>query len=130
MTDSITFNCWRCGGLLEDTPMPLSRTEMCTHCRADIHVCKQCAFYDTSKASDCGEPIAEHVTDKVRANFCGYLVINKKIDIDTNVDSRTSDDLNALFGLENSATAISPNQSDQAQAALDELFGLTENKKE
>ena len=33
-----------------------------------------CRFYDTSKAKSCGEPIADEVQDKTRANFCGYFV--------------------------------------------------------
>ena len=129
MTDSLSFSCWRCGELLQDIPMPLSRTETCRHCQADIHVCKQCNFYDTSKASHCGEPIAEHVNDKTRANFCGYLIVNTDIAVNPQANSQASDDLNALFGLEGEESELSPNQSDEAQAALDDLFGLNDKEK-
>lgn len=53
--------------------LPLRRAEECRACRAELHVCRMCEFYDTSKAKHCREPIAEEVKDKVRANFCDYF---------------------------------------------------------
>lgn len=32
-----------------------------------------CADYDVRVAKHCREPIAEEVSDKERANFCGYF---------------------------------------------------------
>lgn len=67
------LNCWRCGAAVVDEPLPLSRTAECRQCRAELHVCRMCEFYDTSKAKSCREPVAEPVTDKTRANFCGWF---------------------------------------------------------
>ena len=66
--------CWRCGTSLADLSLPLSRTDACRACRAELHACRMCHFYDTSKAKSCAEPIAEEVQDKERSNFCGYFV--------------------------------------------------------
>jgi len=68
-----TLNCWRCGAVVVDEPLPLSRTAECRQCRAELHVCRMCEFYDTSKANACREPVAEPVADKTRANFCGWF---------------------------------------------------------
>lgn len=68
-----TLNCWRCGAEVVDEPLPLSRTAECRQCRAELHVCRMCEFYDTSKANACREPVAEAVSDKTRANFCGWF---------------------------------------------------------
>lgn len=65
--------CWKCGAPLVDLSLPLSRTDECRACRAELHVCRMCRFYDTSKAKSCAEPIADEVQDKQRANFCGYF---------------------------------------------------------
>lgn len=65
--------CWKCGASLEGHPLPLSRTDECRACRAELHVCRLCRFYDTSKAKSCAEPVADEVSDKTRANFCGYF---------------------------------------------------------
>ena len=67
------LNCWRCGALIKDEPLPLSRTAECRSCGAELHVCRQCAFYDTTRANQCREPVAEPVSDKTRANFCGWF---------------------------------------------------------
>ena len=66
--------CWKCSASLADLSLPLSRTDECRACRAELHVCRMCSFYDTSKAKSCGEPIADEVQDKTRSNFCGYFL--------------------------------------------------------
>lgn len=66
--------CWKCGASLASLSLPFLRTEECRTCRAELHVCRMCRFYDTSKAKSCSEPVADEVQDKTRANFCGYLV--------------------------------------------------------
>jgi hypothetical protein len=66
--------CWKCGASLAELSLPLSRTDECRACRAELHVCRMCRFYDTSKAKSCGEPIADEVQDKTRSNFCGYFL--------------------------------------------------------
>ncbi len=65
--------CWKCGAPLVYLSLPLSRTDECRACRAELHVCRMCRFYDTSKAKSCAEPVADEVQDKQRANFCGYF---------------------------------------------------------
>ena len=129
MSEQLSFGCWKCGEMIVDVPLPLSRSETCPHCRADLHACRQCIYYDTSKASACREPVAEHVTDKTRANFCGYLSINTEISVVSRDDSQHTEALNDLFGLDTEKYGTSPASSDQAQSALDELFGLNDDNK-
>jgi hypothetical protein len=65
--------CWKCGAALADLPLPVGRAEYCRACRAEVHVCRMCRFYDLSKAKQCAEPVADPVLNKERANFCGYF---------------------------------------------------------
>lgn len=65
--------CWDCGASLEALSLPFSRTDECHACRAELHVCRMCRFYDTTKSRSCAEPVADEVGDKTRANFCGYF---------------------------------------------------------
>lgn len=67
------LECWRCGASLAALTLPLSRADECRACRAELHVCRMCRFYDRSKAKSCAEPVADEVHDKDRANFCGYF---------------------------------------------------------
>ena len=48
--------CWKCGVSLADYTLPLRRLEVCRTCGAELHVCKLCRYYDTSKAKHCQEP--------------------------------------------------------------------------
>lgn len=91
--------CWKCGAPLADLPLPVGRGEYCRTCRAEIHVCRMCRFYDTTKSRQCAEPVAEPVQIKERANFCGYFepVTGRYRPADPAADSaRTA--LDALFG--------------------------------
>jgi hypothetical protein len=67
------LDCWKCGAALAELLPPIGRSEYCRACRAEIHVCRMCRFYDLSKAKQCAEPVAEPVQNKERANFCGYF---------------------------------------------------------
>jgi hypothetical protein len=65
--------CWKCGAALAALSLPLRRLDECPKCRAELHVCRMCAEYDTRVAKHCREPIAEEVRDKEQANFCDFF---------------------------------------------------------
>ena len=64
-----------------------------------------CRFHDPSKSRGCREPVAEHVGDWERANFCGYFDASP----DAGDGSREA-------------------EARAARAALDALFGLDGDK--
>lgn len=123
MTEALA--CWRCGAPIADQPLPLSRVAECRDCRADLHVCRMCEFYDTRVAKACREPVAEEVREKERSNFCGYFKAKpgayKPRDDAVAREARAR--LDALFGLasseaERDATstdAASRSEAEQAQ---------------
>ncbi|HTV50640.1 MAG TPA: hypothetical protein VME21_05600 [Steroidobacteraceae bacterium] len=92
--------CWKCGASLAALTLPLRRLEECPRCRAELHVCRMCADYDTRVAKHCREPTAEEVRDKERANFCDFYQPRP-------------------------GTYTAPNTAEveRARAALDKLFG-------
>ena len=47
--------------------------DSCEGCRRDLHVCRNCAFYDPSAYNECRESNAERVSDRERANRCEYF---------------------------------------------------------
>ena len=51
----------------------LSFREECENCRADLHVCKNCSFYDKGAYNECRESSADVVQDKERRNVCEYF---------------------------------------------------------
>jgi hypothetical protein len=93
------LSCWKCGASLEGVPMPISRLSECLSCRAELHVCRLCEFYDTKAAQACREPLAEEVKDKTRANFCEHFYPRPGVSTAAAPSSRTpSSELAALFG--------------------------------
>lgn len=70
---SYEYACWRCGKVLKDLILPLSRREECAKCGADIHICKMCKHYNKDRAQFCSEERAEPPADVEKANFCDYF---------------------------------------------------------
>ena len=125
MTHSLV--CWKCGASLAALSMPMRRLDICPRCSAELHVCRLCVEYDTSKAKHCREPIAEEVREKDRANFCDFYKPRENAytppDLAALGSSRSG--LDALFGGGKSDTAR-PNPAapatDEARGKLDDLF--------
>ena len=61
------------------TEIPLAAGESigfrdaCDRCRADLHVCLNCAHHDPSAYNECRESNAERILDRDRANRCDYF---------------------------------------------------------
>ncbi len=47
--------------------------DACDRCRADLHVCLNCAHHDPSTYNECRESNAERILDRDRANRCEYF---------------------------------------------------------
>ncbi len=64
--------CHACGKEAEASGR-VGRREQCAFCGADLHCCRNCAFYEPGAYNDCRETQAERVVDKIRSNFCDYF---------------------------------------------------------
>ena len=53
--------------------------EECGFCRSDLHVCKNCEFYDPKAYNECRETSADVVREKERANFCDFFSGSDKL---------------------------------------------------
>lgn len=133
------ITCWKCGTRLSaDAPLPLSRRSKCRHCNADLHTCRQCRFYDTSKNNQCREPMAERVVDKERANFCDYFEPNPAAftENETTETEASREKLNELFGLDsagsgdiNSLAGEILSEEEASREKLNQLFDLENGDK-
>ena len=110
--------CWQCGASLKLQPLPLGRRAECLACGAELHVCRLCRHYDTSKAKACRERAADEVRVKTRANFCDWF--QPRADAFISNQSQTakpSNPLDSLFGPDSTVKAQSDPRDD-----LDNLF--------
>lgn len=122
------FPCWRCGAEIGIELLPLRREEVCPACAADVHVCRQCEFYNPSVSDACDEPVAQTVTRKDRANFCDYFKASMRAyqgGDGAGQTDRAKAELNALFG-DTSEAALPGGTSTANEQALNDLFGLND----
>jgi len=47
--------------------------DTCPECSRDLHICKNCRFYDEGHYNKCREPRAEWVSDREKNNYCEYF---------------------------------------------------------
>jgi hypothetical protein len=66
----ICFSCNKDIPLLDNKA---GRRDECPHCRADVHSCKNCQFYDIKAYNECKETSADRVVEKERANYCDFF---------------------------------------------------------
>lgn len=122
--------CWKCGTLLTALVLPLARHDECPKCRADLHVCRMCRFFDTRVSRQCSEPVADEVVNKERANFCGYFDARANaFDANRAPTDHARAALDALFGATTAKTAGTeplPSEAEQVRRTLAELFGEIE----
>ena len=118
------LTCWKCGASLAEVPVPFARVAECPACRADLHVCRMCEFFDPGVRRGCKEPIADEVSDRERANFCGYLIpmAGAGPGEGDGAERAARAELDELFGL-TSSRPDSAGDEDEARRRLDELFG-------
>lgn len=122
--------CWKCDASLDDVLIPFSRLSKCKSCKCDLHVCRMCKFYDTRVSNSCREIIAEKVSNKTRANFCGYFQPDENAYKDGDQTAEQSKaSLEALFGMDAGSSNLSNTDADKAKDELDALFGLDENNR-
>jgi hypothetical protein len=83
-----------------------------------------CEFFDATVAQQCREPVADLVSDKLRANFCGYFQINAHaFTAATDQGAGARRQLDDLFGGESSETAPeSDSAGDVLRDQLEQMF--------
>lgn len=62
--------CANCGSPYEP---PIYRGTQCGDCGRELKTCRNCRHFAPGAPNDCREPSAEPVTEKDRANFCGWF---------------------------------------------------------
>jgi len=66
-----TIHCFECQ-TKNTTESPAFRA-VCKKCSYDLHICKNCFFYDKNAYNECRESSADRVANKERNNLCEYF---------------------------------------------------------
>ena len=62
-----SVNCSACGA---KAPPSITFDSSCPKCRADLHTCRQCSYFDPGARLECTKPIAARIVNKQARNTC------------------------------------------------------------
>ena len=72
--------CSNCGAVLAPGFDPGGQ---CPRCQFELHCCKQCVHFDTSRQFECTQPIPERVAKKDAKNSCRFFEFRVTVEKDT-----------------------------------------------
>ncbi len=101
---ALVLRCHQCSAVAGDGEGILAQS-VCGNCRAPLHVCRNCAHFDTAARWECRAPIERAVQDKTAANDCPHFKANTVLD-----------------ATGRRASAAAPGAGPDARAAFDSLF--------
>jgi hypothetical protein len=97
MTHARQMKCFVCNvGVQLAADARVGFRDCCESCGADLHICKNCRFYDPAAYNECRESSAERVTDSERANRCDWFSPSDEAGGEK-VTTAARADLDALF---------------------------------
>jgi len=76
------LRCALCGTIVPP-PVDIQYESQCAKCKADLHSCKNCRYFDTSAQFECTQPIAERITKKDLRNKCEFFTARTSIERET-----------------------------------------------
>ena len=62
-----TVKCAACGA---KAPPNINLDSSCPNCRAELHTCRQCTFFDPGARFECRKPITAKIVNKNARNTC------------------------------------------------------------
>lgn len=60
----------KCAACAAQAPPNINFDSTCPNCRADLHTCRQCTFFDPSARFECRKPITARIVNKNARNTC------------------------------------------------------------
>ncbi len=87
--------CFHCQATIQSSSILFRET--CETCASDLHVCRNCKFYDAGAHHECRESSAEYVKDKEKNNRCEYFKLSDSTTADKNSPADANKALDDLF---------------------------------
>jgi hypothetical protein len=88
------FRCKVCG---EAAAPDFGPSAECLKCKAALHACNQCRFFDTSARFQCRQPLTAPLESKTKRNDCFLFEPATMLDLTGKKASATPDDARAAF---------------------------------
>ena len=91
-----TVKCASCGA---KAPTNITAESSCPNCRAELHTCRQCTYFDPSARFECNKPITVKIVNKNARNTCELFaprtVVERQTSSGAPTDARAA--FNKLF---------------------------------
>ena len=84
--------CASCGA---QAPSNIGLTSSCPNCKADLHVCRQCTYFDPGARFQCRKPITARIVNKSANNNCELFAARTVVERETSSGAPT--DARAAF---------------------------------
>jgi hypothetical protein len=101
--------CSNCGAVLAPGFDPNGQ---CPRCQFELHCCKQCVHFDTSRQFECTQPIPERIAKKDAKNSCKFFEFRVTVEKDTS----------PVNYAKNSQAAPTASRPTDARRAFEDLF--------
>lgn len=86
---------WRCASCAAILPESVDPQGKCPRCGAELHSCKQCAFFDPANRFECTRPITARIPRKEARNECSFFAPRLTLERETSSSKPT--DARAAF---------------------------------
>lgn len=96
--------CALCGTRLPSGFEQITLTTQCPQCRADLHSCRNCVFFNPTSRFECEQPIPEPIRPKDRRANCEFFEIRSTV--------------------EKVVTSSRPGSADDPRKAFEDLFKI------
>ena len=86
------MKCAACGA---QAPPNITVASSCPNCKADLHTCRQCTYFDPSARFECRKSITARIVNKNANNLCELFVARTVVERETSSGAPT--DARAAF---------------------------------
>ena len=87
----------RCSSCAAILPPEIDLNSKCPQCKADLHSCKQCSYFDVSSRFECTQPVSARIPKKDLNNQCSFFAPRTTVERETS----SSKPLDARAAFEN-----------------------------
>ena len=81
-----TVKCAACGA---KAPPSINFESSCTNCRAELHTCRQCTYFDPGARFECSKPITARIVNKNARNTCELFAPRTVVERETSSGPQT-----------------------------------------
>lgn len=74
---------WRCASCASILPAGIEPKSKCPTCGAELHSCRQCAYFDTGSRFECTKPITARIPKKDARNECSFFAPRTTVERET-----------------------------------------------